>query len=500
MKITIKNHLLIISIFILVGCGSKQLDYWPQFRGENSQGIAPVSANPPLELNLDKNLAWKVPLSSGLSSPCIFEGRIILTGSNPADSSLVTYCIDQHKGSLLWERTVFPDTLENAHSIGNSAAPTPTTDGSAIYVYFGSYGALCYDLEGTLLWEHRLPVLNSQYGNNGSPILHDSLLIINRMDYDKPSVIALKSQNGEKVWENLLEDVFLGTTKVNLSQATPIIWRDQVILHRGLELVSISLKDGTTKWTTGIVSTGVGTPIIINDTLFVNGWTNFGDTRLLDVIPDFNVMVEKYDNNKDKFIAFEEIPSEMAYFRRPELDLPFRLDTLYPVRRFARGFDSNNDLVLGEEEWKQMQEIQMSYLLEHGVVALKLDKTGESGKPVLVWTEKDYVAEVPSLVGIESRIYMVMNGGNVICMNSRTGEIIFSDRLRATGAYLASPLSANGYIYFASYNGKITVIKPGDKLNIIAQSDLKEKIAASPVALGNILYLRTDSALYAFKN
>jgi outer membrane protein assembly factor BamB len=94
---------------------------------------------------------------------------------------------------------------------------------------------------------------------------------------------------------------------------------------------------------------------------------------------------------------------------------------------------------------------------------------------------------------------MIMDGGNVVCLNSRTGQILFRGRLGAPGAYLSSPLYANGYIYFASYNGKITIIKPGNKLNILARVDLHEKIAASPVALEKMLYIRTDSALYAFK-
>ena len=118
----------------------------------------------------------------------------------------------------------------------------------------------------------------------------------------------------------------------------------------------------------------------------------------------------------------------------------------------------------------------------------------------MIWKEKDYVAEVPSLVKVGSGIYMIMNGGNVLCMDSKTGRIIFRERLGASGAYIASPLYANGNIYFASYNGKITVIKPGDKLNIIAQSDLHEKIAASPVALDKMLFIRTDTGLYAFNN
>jgi outer membrane protein assembly factor BamB len=368
-----------------------------------------------------------------------------------------------------------------------------------LYVYFGAYGVLCYDLEGTLLWERRLPILNAQYGSNGSPIVHDSLLIINRVERKKPSILALNSRNGETAWQRYLDIPTGMPFSVDVSQSTPVIWKDQVIIHQGCELISLSLKDGSTKWKTGIVSTGNATPIIINDSLFVNGWYNFGNPSQFDSIPDFYIMVDKYDANHDNLIDIQkEIPYELAMGKRPELGISIR-DTITPLKFLAGGYDSNKDNALDEKEWSQMKKELSGYLKDHAVIALKLDQDGESGQPVLLWKEKDYVAEVPSLVEVGSRIYMIMNGGNLLCIDSKTGAIIFNDRLGAPGAYLSSPLYANGYIYIAGYNGKITVIKPGDKLNVIARSDLREKIGSSPAALGKMLYIRTDSALYAFK-
>ena len=501
MKTTFNLFLWITFIVIIIGCGSKHENSWPQFRGINSLGIAPESATPPLELNPDKNLAWKIPLSSGLSSPCIFDGRIFLTGFNPKDSALITYCIDQNKGSLLWERSVFPDTLEKVRALlGSPATPTPATDGSLVYVYFGAYGVLCYDRKGTLLWERRLPILNAQYGSNGSPIVHDNLLIINRVERKKPSILALNSVNGKTVWQRYLDLPPIELSgPMDISQSTPVIWRDQVIIHHGFELISLNLKDGSTKWTIGMATTGNSTPIIINDSLFVNGWYNLGNPSQFDTIPDFDIMVGKYDANHDNLINIqEEIPYELALGKRPELGLPVR-DTISPLKFFAGGWDTNKDKVLEEKEWSQMKKDWFGYLLDHAVIALKLDPDGESGQPVLLWKEKDFVAEVPSLVGIGSRIYMVMNGGILICIDIKTGDVLFNGRLGAPGSYLSSPMYANGHLYFADYNGKITVIKPGDKLNVVARSDLREKIGASPAALGKMLFLRTDSALYAFK-
>ncbi len=73
-------YIFVISIIISVDCVSQQVNNWHQFRGTNSLGIAPESATSPLELDPEKNLAWKIPLASGLSSPCIIENRIFITG------------------------------------------------------------------------------------------------------------------------------------------------------------------------------------------------------------------------------------------------------------------------------------------------------------------------------------------------------------------------------------------------------------------------------------
>ena len=75
------------------------------------------------------------------------------------------------------------------------------------------------------------------------------------------------------------------------------------------------------------------------------------------------------------------------------------------------------------------------------------------------------------------------------------------ERLDAEGYYYASPVAADGRIYLASVNGKITVVKAGgDKPEILHQAQFGERIYASPAIAGDRFYLRTKSALYAFGN
>lgn len=89
-------------------------------------------------------------MGAGLSSPIVWEGRIFLTEFDAAKKQFSTVCLDRHTGKVDWRRTVTASEIEKVHDISSPAAPTPATDGERVYVYFGSYGLLCYDLKGNL--------------------------------------------------------------------------------------------------------------------------------------------------------------------------------------------------------------------------------------------------------------------------------------------------------------------------------------------------------------
>jgi len=327
-------------------------------------------------------------------------------------------------------------------------------------------------------------------------------MIINQDDQKNQVVIALNKYSGKTFWEHSF-DIVQGTPlDFTITSATPVIWKDNVIIHRTFDLSSLNLNDGSLLWSMNLVTEGISTPLILNDTIFVNGYFITGDSRFYDLLPDFDSMIQQYDMNRDKLVNYSEIPAKWVFYRRIEQNLIQNLnwnDTIITMRGWARDFDLNKNKALDKGEWSNLMKSQSDFALEHGTVAIKLNGSGESYKPVIIWKEKEFVSEVPSLLDINHRVYMITNGGILSCLEAGTGKLIFRERLKAPGGYFASPLYAGGNIYFASYNGRITVIRPGDKLNIVAQSDLHEKIGASPVALGKMLYIRTDSGLYAFK-
>ena len=62
-------------------------------------------------------------------------------------------------------------------------------------------------------------------------------------------------------------------------------------------------------------------------------------------------------------------------------------------------------------------------------------------------------------------------------------------------------MAADGRLYVCSLDGKVTVVKAdGEKPEILHQADFGERIAGTPAIVGNRLYLRTQTKLYAFEN
>ena len=60
-------------------------------------------------------------------------------------------------------------------------------------------------------------------------------------------------------------------------------------------------------------------------------------------------------------------------------------------------------------------------------------------------------------------------------------------------------MAVGGKIFLASQIGIVLVIKAGDVLEVLARNDLGEQIFATPAVIDGTLYVRTASALYAFR-
>src|ERR1051325_9479011 len=111
---------------------------------------------------------------------------------------MLPVAVDPNSGKILWKKSEPAARVEVFHpSTGSPAPVTPACDGQRLYVFFGSYGLICYDLDGKKLWTHPMGPFQDEYGAGSSPVLIDDKVIINQ-DHDLDSfVMALDRFTGK---------------------------------------------------------------------------------------------------------------------------------------------------------------------------------------------------------------------------------------------------------------------------------------------------------------
>ena len=127
-------------------------DLWNQFRGPNGSGVAETYA-PPIVPNNKKH-------SEKHHSPMGFQLQLfqIHTYSSLGSEKgrFITFALNKSDGQIIWEAKAPQVALEQVHKSSSPATPTPLVEKDRLYVYFGSYGLLCYNHNGKLLSEEAL--------------------------------------------------------------------------------------------------------------------------------------------------------------------------------------------------------------------------------------------------------------------------------------------------------------------------------------------------------
>jgi outer membrane protein assembly factor BamB len=134
--------------------------------------------------------------------------------------------------------------------------------------------------------------------------------------------------------------------------------------------------------------------------------------------------------------------------------------------------------------------------LHAGIRAYRLGGKGDVSQSNLVWEQKKFVPMIPSLLLADHLIYSVTEHGQAMCLDSSNGAIIWNHRLEE-GGYSASPLWAEGKVYFLSDDGNTTVIEAGGReFKPVAHNELHEPCKASICVSDGRLFIRTQSHLY----
>jgi outer membrane protein assembly factor BamB len=276
---------------------------WPQFRGPGGSGVA--VGRLPSTWDAKTNIAWRTPIPGrGWSSPVVWGDRVFVTAvvndktlpSRPGlyISDLVgklpegaqvrkLLCLDFASGKLLWERTVDDRPAASPIHIKNSyATETPVTDGEHVWAMFGNHGVYCFDIKGTKLWSHALPVRKIRFGwgTAASPVLAGDMLLVPLDNEEKSELLALDIRTGETRWRATRPE-----EKANW--ATPLVWKNRVrteIVTAGSHRVRSYDLDGNMLWEMkGMSTIAIPTPIASpdGDLAFVTSGYQFDPFRPL---------------------------------------------------------------------------------------------------------------------------------------------------------------------------------------------------------------------------
>ncbi len=131
------------------------------------------------------------------------------------------------------------------------------------------------------------------------------------------------------------------------------------------------------------------------------------------------------------------------------------------------------------------------------LLAVRVDGTGDiTGSDHIAWREAKRIPARPSPILVGDELYVMADGGVASCFDAATGSLHWTERI--DGNYSASPLFADGHLFFANHEGVVTVVKPGRSLDLVSRNALDGTIMASPLALEGHLVIRSGTALYCF--
>jgi outer membrane protein assembly factor BamB len=245
--------------------------------------------------------------------------------------------------------------------------------------------------------------------------------------------------------------------------SSPILWRNLLLLVRDGNdkqyVAALDKETGKTAWKTERPPINADSPIVKKSFITPLLLTNQGRVQLL--CPAAHWVVS-YD--------------------------PMTGKELWRARH-GEGFSSGSSPVFGHG-----LAIFSTGHMKAQLVALRVDGQGDVTATHFAWKTLRQVPVMSSPVLAGDEVYWVSDEGMASCGDARTGEIQWQERLG--GLHLASPLYAEGRVYFFAQDGRTTVVKAGKQFEKLAENRIEGTLVATPAIVDETIFLRTDSSLY----
>jgi outer membrane protein assembly factor BamB len=241
-----------------------------------------------------------------------------------------------------------------------------------------------------------------------------------------------------------------------------------------------------------------------------------------------NMVIIQCDVQKNSFIAAYDLKDGKRLWMTPREEIPSwgtptvyegkgRVEIVTNATRAARGYDP----VTGKELWKlsgnpevtattpiaghdlificnSYRPNQPIYAIRPGAVGDISLKDGKTASEHVAWSYQRGGTYMPTPIIYGDYLYTCANHGILTCYNAKTGERIYQERIGGKGgAYSASPVAADGKLYFSSEDGEVFVVKAGPKYELLASNPMGEVLMATPAISDGIIIVRGISNLFA---
>lgn len=250
-----------IAFLLALNCPLVSADQWPNWRGLANDGIC-QEKNIPVEWSPTTNVAWTLPLPGPAgATPVVWDDTIFLTSTN-RNSALLLMAIHR-EGKEIWQRIVAEGNKNARGDEGNSASPSPVTDGKHVWAFFANGILGCYTVDGNEVWkfdvQDRYGKLTIQFGLTSTPVLDQGVLYQQLIHGDGNSktreacVIALNALTGQEIWKvDRPSDAY---EENEHSYASAVLYNDgkeKFLLSHGADfVVAYDLNDGHELWRCG---------------------------------------------------------------------------------------------------------------------------------------------------------------------------------------------------------------------------------------------------------
>ena len=321
--------------------------------------------------------------------------------------------------------------------------------------------------------------------------------------------LCLSAVDGKPIWDVEVfrrESSATGTLhqKNSLASPTPIVRGEQLYVHFGhLGTAALNLQ-GEVLWRQTelryeSVHGNGGSPVLVEDALVIN----YDGAE--------NPFVAAIDSNTGKIRWKTSRPTPARNKFSFSTPLEIELSGTRQVISAGSGMVGGYDLRDGRELWRvrygegfsvvprpvfaQGLLFVASGFDRPALIAIRPDgASGDVTESRVLWSTTRGAPHTSSALAAGEELYFVSDGGVATCTNARTGKVNWTERLE--GNFSASPVSAEGRVYFQSEEGVGFVVMQGRTFELVAKNDLGEPTLASYAVVDGGLFIRSQSHLW----